>query len=166
MTTAETEPKRAVSFVPISRADSDAVLARLLSVYQAQVDHVNGQAHVPFSGQPEQDLGALKIAYDSTVKALVNEQEDVISGARDAGAWMTLAKSAEQDLKDIGGYDDGATVSADVSFVAKESAKQVEKVVQETVIQPLKNAIPWWVLPALVIGAIAALYFALRKVVL
>jgi hypothetical protein len=89
---------------------AEAVLAQLDAVYAASQAQIRKGLH--FGNAQDATLGALRIAYDTTAKALIETETDAVSGNYDSDRWVQLAIDAENDMRSISGYAGGTTVSA------------------------------------------------------
>lgn len=101
------------------------VLANLASIYNGELDYIGSQWYAPFSGQPDADIGALRITYTDGTRALNSTLADTLAGNKEVSAWIDLANTTEQSMRAIVHYSDQASATSEISYVAKQTEQTV-----------------------------------------
>lgn len=115
----------------ITPDSANKVLANLDNIYDGEESFIRDQWYAPFSGQPDADLGALNITYDTGTKGLNDTLADTIAGNKPTSHWLSLANDTEQSMRAIAKYTAQASATAEVEYVVTQTEKDVQQVVQK-----------------------------------
>jgi len=115
----------------MTRAEADRVLAKLKAIRDGAEADMRSHWYAIGSGQPDADIGALNMAYKTTVTALQNEEEGVVSGYYDEARWLQLVDVAETSMRAIQGYTGESSASAEVDFIASKEAETITGAVSD-----------------------------------